>query len=104
MNPPPWTDFGPSSLYGGLSITFPCLSLFLHKSDRKYEGMVLEYKKRLLLRCKRHFKSDSINNMDHMRISGIEPSSVILSQRKYLQKLKNNAKKCQNKLKPKGMM
>ena len=25
-------------------------------------------------------KSDSINNMDHMRISGIEPSSVILSQ------------------------
>ena len=31
-----------------------------------------------------------------MRISGIEPSSVILSQRKYLYKLKHNAKKCQN--------
>ena len=28
--------------------------------------------------------------MDHMRISGIEPSSVILSQRKYLKRLKNN--------------
>ena len=28
-----------------------------------------------------------------MRISGIEPSSVILSQRKYLKKLKNNAQK-----------
>ena len=28
-----------------------------------------------------------------MRISGIEPSSVILSQRKKLKKLKNNAKK-----------
>ena len=26
------------------------------------------------------FKSDLINNMDHMRISGTEPSSVILSQ------------------------
>ena len=30
-----------------------------------------------------HFKSDLINNMDHMRISGTtEPSSVILSQTK----------------------
>ena len=40
--------------------------------------------KRLLPRCIHHFKSDLINNMDHMRISGtsIEPSSVILSQRK----------------------
>ena len=28
------------------------------------------------------FKSDLINNMDHMRISGTETSSVILSQRK----------------------
>ena len=28
------------------------------------------------------FKSDWINNMDHMRISGTEPSSVILSQTK----------------------
>ena len=37
------------------------------------------YKKRLLLRCIHHFKADLINNMDHMRISGTEPSSVILS-------------------------
>ena len=29
-----------------------------------------------------HFKSDLINNMDHMRISGTEPSSVILNQTK----------------------
>ena len=36
----------------------------------------LEYEKRLLLRCIHHFKSDLINNMDHMRISGTEPSSV----------------------------
>ena len=43
---------------------------------------LLEYKKRLLLRCIHHFKSDLINNMDHMRISGTEPSSVILSQTK----------------------
>ena len=41
-----------------------------------------EYKKRLLLRCMHHFKSDLINIMDHMRISGTEPSSVVLSQTK----------------------
>ena len=41
----------------------------------------MQYKKRLLLRCIHHFKSDLINNMDHMRISGTEPSSVILSQK-----------------------
>ena len=45
-----------------------------------------------------------INNMDHMRISGTEPSSVILSQTKKFQKLKIDAQKCQNKLKPKGMV
>ena len=39
-------------------------------------------KKRLLLRCIHHFKSDLMNNMDNMRISGTEPSSVILSQTK----------------------
>ena len=33
---------------------------------------VVEYKKRLLLRCIHHFKPDLINNMDHMRISGTE--------------------------------
>ena len=27
-----------------------------------------------------HFKSELINDMDHMRISGTEPSSMILSQ------------------------
>ena len=31
--------------------------------------------------------------MDHIRISGNKPSSVILSQRKWLKKLKNNAPK-----------
>ena len=31
-----------------------------------------------------------INNMDHMRISGAETSSVILSQIKKLQKLKSD--------------
>ena len=29
--------------------------------------------------CIHHFKSDLIKNMDNMRISGTEPSSVILS-------------------------
>ena len=40
-----------------------------------------KYKKRLLPRCIHHFKSDLIYIMDHMRISGNEPSSVILSQK-----------------------
>ena len=36
-----------------------------------------------------------------MRISGIEPSSVILSQRKWLQKLKNNTPKVPKEAKAK---
>ena len=51
----------------------------------------LKYKKRLLLRCIHHFKSDLINNMDHMRISGTEPSSVILSQTMKFKRLKSDA-------------
>ena len=51
--------------------------------------LTLEYKKRLLLRCIHHFKSDLITNMDHMRISGTEPSSVILSQRRVVSKVEN---------------
>ena len=43
--------------------------------------------KRLLLRCLQHFKSDSINNMYHIRISGNEPSSVILSQKGFVSKV-----------------
>ena len=44
------------------------------------------------------------NNMDHMRISGTEPSSVILSQTQSFIKVKSDAKKCQNKVKQKGMV
>ena len=51
----------------------------------------LKYKKRLLLRCIHHFVSDLINNMDHMRISGTEPSSVILSQTMKFKRLKSDA-------------
>ena len=65
---------------------------------------LLIYKKRLLLRCLHHFKSDLINNMDHMRISGTEPSSVILRQTKLFQKMQIDAEKFQNELKPKGMV
>ena len=35
-----------------------------------------QYRKRLLLRFIQHFQSDAIFNMDHMHISGTEPSSV----------------------------
>ena len=53
-----------------------------------------------------HFDSDVINNMDVMRISGTEPSSVILSQTKYFNfKLKSDAQKVPKiKLQPKGMV
>ena len=50
-------------------------------------------KKRLQIRCIHHFKSDLITNIDHMRISGIEPSSVILSQTMLFQKLKSDVHK-----------
>ena len=50
--------------------------------QRCMKYLVLNYKKRLLLRCIHHFNFDLINNMDHMRISGNEPSSVILGQTK----------------------
>ena len=39
-----------------------------------------------------------------MRISGNEPSSAILSQTMWIQKFKMIAWKCQNKVKPKGMV
>ena len=50
--------------------------------ETKSAGFTKKYKKRLLLRCIHHYKSDLINNMDQMRSSGTEPSSVILSQTK----------------------
>ena len=52
----------------------------------------IQYKKRLLLRCIHHFESDLINNMDHMRILGTEPSSVVLSQRSNFKSWKEMSK------------
>ena len=37
---------------------------------------------RLLLRCIHNFETDLINNMDHLRFSDAERSSVILIQTK----------------------
>ena len=51
------------------------LSIMIIKSD-------LNIKKRLILRCIHHFNTDLIDNIDHMRISVNEPSSVILGQTK----------------------
>ena len=48
-----------------------------------------------------HFKSDLIWNMDHMRISGTEPSSVILLPNKVVKKLKSDAPKVPNQAKAK---
>ena len=39
-----------------------------------------------------------------MRISGTEPSSVILSKTKQFKKVKRDAKRCRNKLKQNGMV
>ena len=60
-------------------------------SDRRVTHQILvgNIKKRLLLRCIHHLKSDLINSMDHMRISVNEPSSVILGQ-KSSSKVKNS--------------
>ena len=45
------------------------------------------------------FKSDLINNMDHMHISSTEPSSVMLTQTRF----KSWKEKYKNKLKQKGI-
>ena len=42
--------------------------------------------------------------MDHMRISGTEPSSVILSQTRNIKNWKAMTKECKNKRKLKGMV
>ena len=64
-------------------ISFSCIQI---GQDVEYpQWSPLQYKKRLLPRCIHYFKSeksDLINNVDHMRISGTKPSSVILSQTK----------------------
>ena len=78
-----------------------CCLLSSHSADESQEQRLVvklfpcRYEKRLLLRWIHHFKSDQINNMDHMRISGKEPSSVTVSQRKWFQKLKMIVRKCQ---------
>ena len=62
-------------------LNFILHNIFLIFSKRKF-GKPFKFQKSFLLRCIHHFKSDLINNMDHMRISGTEPSSVIISQTK----------------------
>ena len=59
-------------------------SIFIHMMIN------VPYRKRLLLRCIHRFKSDLINNMDHMRNSGSEPSSVILSQKGWRKSIFNH--------------
>ena len=43
------------------------------------DSQVSQYKWRFLQKRIHHFKTDSINNIDHMLISDTESSSVILS-------------------------
>ena len=51
-----------------------------HWSTRGDTNQVVEISIRLLPRCIHQFESDLINNIDHMRISGTERSSVVLRQ------------------------
>ena len=44
------------------------------------------------IRCIHHFKSDLINNMDHMRISGTESSPVILLDEMILKQVNASAR------------
>ena len=72
--------------------------LILNKTDYNIN-------KRLLLRRIHHFKTDLINTMDNLRISGTEPSSVILSKKKGFSKVEKRCpKRAKNKRKPKGMV
>ena len=43
----------------------------------------IEYKKRPVLRCIHHFKSDIINNKDHLHFSGTENIYVQFEDRTY---------------------
>ena len=52
----------------------------------------------------RHLKFNLINQMNNMRISGIETLSVIRRQTKSFRNLECDAQKCQNKIKLKGMV
>ena len=53
---------------------------WLTSSDTR---QAVEMKKILLLKCMHHLQTALINNMDHMRISGTEPSAVNLSQSRF---------------------
>ena len=61
--------------------TSGCVVRYSHP-ELPWGAGLLQYKKRLLLRCIHHFISELIYNMDDMRISGTEPLSVIFSHTK----------------------
>ena len=70
----------------------------------KWYLVLQKHNKRLLLRCMHHFKSNLINNIDHMCTSGNKSSSVILRQTKWFQKLTVMVWRFKNKLKRTGMV
>ena len=49
---------------------------WLHGPPAVTLNKLLRYKKETSAKIIHHFKSDLINNIDHMRISGIEPYSL----------------------------
>ena len=55
--------------------------------------IVYQYEKRLLPRCIHHFKPDLINNMDHMRISVLNPRQWPLAKQTNLKRWKSHAPK-----------
>ena len=76
----------------------------LNQVQRESECIIMvpcKYKKRLLLRYIHNFKSDVNNNMDYMRFSGTELSSVILSQQCDIKGLNVISQMCQKQVKAK---
>ena len=59
-----------------------------HWSTSSDTHQVVEIQKETSIKMYTPFNTDLINNMDHMRISGTEPSSVILGQKSSLKSWK----------------
>ena len=78
------------------------MSALLHVKAIFFFAKNVKYKMKFLLRLIHHFKTDLINNMDHMRISGTDQWS--LTKQSSFKNLKVLSQKCPNKLKPKGMV
>ena len=76
------------------SVCCYCITISLWRTPVNYLNLnILQIKKRLVLRWMLLLKWDWINSIDYTFVSGIEPSSVILSQTQFRRWLKHDSKK-----------